>query len=112
MSIRYITNHARFRAAQRNMSEADINFVARYGKRIHRAGAIFCQMYPKRIPKDVAPNDRRHKLSWATVLLCSCGDSVVTVYRNRKAFKKDRAKKDYNKKEKVPCACSGCKHKT
>lgn len=98
--------HAQKRQDQRNLSDEDIYFILEHGRELHVAGGIFYQMLSKSIPKDLAPNDRRRKLVGSTVLVCKCGQFVITVYRNPTAFKKDNKKAKYDKLDTArTCPC-------
>lgn len=94
MNIGY---HANQRLSQRNLSGADIEFILKYGSKVHRAGAIFHQMRRNCIPDTVPVNDRRRRLTGTTVLTCKCGQFVITAYRNERAFKRDAKKDKYDR---------------
>lgn len=102
-----LTAHAKTRAAQRNIAYDEIHFVVRYGRYIRRTGIIFCQLLHKCIPEVVPANHHYRRLVGSTVVLCSCGDQVITVYRNERSFKSDVSKAKYRLREGVPCdTCS------
>lgn len=92
-----ISGHAGCRLAQRNLSQTDIEFIVHNGSRERRAGAIFCQMTRRALQNDLARFNCYARLVGTTVVLCSCGQTVITVYRNERAFKKDRRKAKYEK---------------
>jgi hypothetical protein len=101
-----LSDHAVERSEQCNLSYKDIEFVVQYGTRLYNAGAVFCQLHDKDIPTTLAPNHRSWQLVGTTVLLCShCGQSVITVYRNEKAFRGDRHKSKKCLKLKHRCRC-------
>lgn len=101
----HLTGHAKCRASQRNLSVAEIEFVIRYGERLHNAGAVFYQMRHKDMPGHIPANDPRHKLIGTTVVRCSVCGSIMTVYRDPRAFKKDRKKQKYRQGETYICDC-------
>lgn len=98
-----LSKHARTRAAQRNLSEEDINFIIKHGKAVRRTGAVFYQLRAKNIPDDLPGNHPYRRLVGSTVLMCACGETVVTAYRNGDAFKRDRRKAKYNNGSGVTC---------
>lgn len=90
-----LSHHARQRSAQRNLSDEDIAFVIKNGERLHRTGVIFCQLRQKDVPDATPGNHRYWQLIGTTVVLCRCGDYVVTLYREGKAFQRDCRKTKY-----------------
>mgnify|MGYP002713079174 CR=1 FL=1 len=95
----FYTDHAQIRMAQRNLKDEEILFIIEHGKPIYKAGVVFFQMWQKRLPNFIKPNDRLANLAGTTVVACCDGEGcylVITVYRDPKSFKKDRAKKEYN----------------
>lgn len=104
-----LSKHAKTRSVERNLSSDDLNFVLSYGERLRRTGVIFCQLRKKDIPQDKQTFQRYGRLVGTTIVLCSCGSSVITLYRNEKAFRKDQSKSKYDsKKASTRCSCSGC----
>lgn len=88
------TNHSRTRCQQRHYSDEEIRFVVDYGCKERRAGAL---MYFLR-EKDIPPEQRNtwsERLVNTAVLLDERTDTVLTVYRNREAFKAHRRKRKY-----------------
>lgn len=101
-----LSDHAVARSYEWNLSYDDIQFVVHHAKRLHRAGVIFCQLHDKDIPDTLAPSHRSWRLAGTTVLLCShCGQCVITVYRNQRAFHEDRQKSKKCLKRKQQCTC-------
>ena len=100
-----LSHHARQQAARRNFSEKGIRFIIEHGKRRHNSGVIFFQLLKKSIPKDIAPNDPNRKLEGSTVVACpTCGEFVITLYKNPDAFKADMKKDKFNRhKEESHC---------
>lgn len=103
-----LSNHARKQASRRNFSLEDIHFVVVNGNREHKTGAVFFQMREKDMPEHIPPNDRRRNLVGATVLTCKCKQFVITMYKNRSAFKKDCRKAKYTLREGLPTQCPCC----
>lgn len=101
------SEHALLRMRQRNVTEEDVRFIVQYGRHIHRAGAIFCQMLQCNMPDYVEPNSAQGRLAGTTVVLCRCGRMVSTVYRNPQAFKRDRSKSKYGYRR-GPRPCPFC----
>jgi hypothetical protein len=91
--------HAANRMAQRHLTPEEVEYVVRYGRKVHVAGVV-CYFLGK---KDLARADASHgqfdRLEGTTVLLDGKrAETVVTVYRNREAFKKMQHKLKYNLK--------------
>lgn len=91
-----LTDHAHLRAAQRNLSKEQIEFICQRGERLRKAGAIFYRLRKKDVPKGLRRDDKYAKAIGSTVVVSKEGHSVVTVYRNQKAFKRDRSKKKHS----------------
>ncbi len=91
----HLSNHASTRSAQRNLSDDDIAFIIYNGSRVYRTGVIFCQLRQKDIPPDTPGNHRHRQLVGTTVVLCTCGHYVITLYRAEKAFQRDSRKRKY-----------------
>ena len=106
-----LSHHAKQQAARRNLTEQSIAFIMEYGKPQRATGVIFFQMLEKSLPKDVSPNDPMRKLVGATVVACGCGQFVITLYKNPKAFKADR-KKDKTNRQKRAYTCPFCQTDT
>ena len=102
-----LSPHARERAERENLSEAEIAFAAGVGFRERRTGIIFCQVRKCDVARFAVGNQDYRRLAGTTVLLCSCGQFVITVYRNPSAFKKDRRKQKYNHSKGFHCPCCG-----
>jgi hypothetical protein len=97
-----LTNHARLRMAQRNVSGADISYIIRYGEEVHRAGAVLVTLRQRDIPKEERPNPILTRLEGVTVVLSRDESIILTVWRNRRqGSKRIRNKAKYGRK-------SGC----
>jgi hypothetical protein len=104
-----ISDHAYQRAAQRNVSEDEIYIIVQHGHRVRKAGAIFCQFRRNSLPELDA---RLEALIGTTVMLCKCGSSVITLYRNERAFKRDRRKSKYDMTPSSAVRCPNCSDDT
>lgn len=102
------SDHAQQRLAQRNLSENDVKIIMQYGYKFRNTGGIFIQMRAKDVPKGLSPNDSIHRLVNTTLILCSCGNCIITAYRNATAFHKDRCKEKYSLTKKM---CSLCQER-
>lgn len=78
-----MTNHATRRAAQRNLSLADICFVLHYGQVFHRAGAIHICLRRKDLPVETQHDQRLHQLVGTVLVLNRRQTHILTLYRNR-----------------------------
>ena len=78
-----LTNHARQRMAQRNLSCKDVAYIIDFGRIVHRSGAVFIHLGRKDIPADDRGNPIIARLEGATVVLSDTESVVLTVWRNR-----------------------------
>lgn len=95
-SVPKLTDHAALRSAQRNFSVDEIEFIVFRGSKLHNAGAIFFQLRAKDVPVEVSPNHRFWRLVGSTVVVSKCGRYVLTVYKNAKAYRRNRRKPKYD----------------
>jgi len=79
------TYHAQLRAAQRNLSPADLAYVVAHGRRIRNTGAIFCFLGRRDLPACDCADARAARLIGVTVVIVD--HRVVTVYRNSKGLR-------------------------
>ncbi|QRN84296.1 DUF4258 domain-containing protein [Chloroflexota bacterium] len=94
--MKTLTIHATKRAAQRNLSKADLEYVIRHGTRVHKAGACFYFLGGKDIPPEDRKDAELARLEGTTVVLDPGQKAIVTVYRNRTSgLKGIRHKQDY-----------------
>ncbi len=75
------TPHSIQRMSQRNVTPADIEFVCRYGREYHAAGATFFFLGERSIP----PEHRAALERLVGVTVVFTNGRLATVYRNRKA---------------------------
>lgn len=93
------SGHAITRMAQRCLSADEIEYIVNYGQRYHAAGVIHCFLGKKQIPKEDQKDKKFSRLEGATVLLdAEDGRAVITVYRNKSAWKNILRKAKYNRK--------------
>lgn len=92
-----LSTHASQRSAQRNLREDEIAFIVTYGRRVRRAGAVFCQLRRIDLPDDMSANDPFRRLVGSTVVLSRCGEYVLTVYRDERAFRRDCRKDKFRR---------------
>ena len=81
------SRHAAERAGQRRIKAEDVNLVLRFGKEIHRAGAIFVFLGHRDIPEQLRHDRHLIGLEGMTVIMSSDCEQVITAYRNRHAIK-------------------------
>jgi hypothetical protein len=103
-----LSDHAATRAAQRNLSALEIDFLLENGRLTHNTGVIFGQLRAKDVPDDLPGNHPFRRLVGTTVVLCRCGYTVVTVYREARAFHGDLCKTRYNQRKGHWAACPFC----
>jgi hypothetical protein len=80
----FVTDHARLRMEQRNLSAEDIAFILQHGSCLHRAGAIFYFLRRCDIPDDKQALDKYARLEGGTVVTSTHAPVIVTIYRNRR----------------------------
>ena len=98
-TMRY-TAHAISRQAQRNLSPADIDFVATHGRRIRCGGALHIFLGGRDIPAEKAVAQRFGRLEGTVLVLSAAEDEpyVITAYRNRRGLKQLRIKAKYDRR--------------
>ncbi len=79
-----LSEHAMERAAQRGLTDEEIEYVYLYGKRYHNAGAIFCYLREKDLPRDDHRRDFCKRLVGTAIVMDLEGRLVLTVWRNRR----------------------------
>jgi hypothetical protein len=96
----YSTAHALHRQAQRNLSDDDVQFVLRNGRRVHCAGALHVFLGGRDIPADKELARRYARLEGTVLVLAHTADglALVTAYRNRRGLKAVRAKAKYDRR--------------
>ncbi|MBK7391674.1 MAG: DUF4258 domain-containing protein [Chloracidobacterium sp.] len=92
MHIENISNHAKLRQAQRNLSEEDIAFVLRYGQEIHRTGASFFFLGVRDLPD----RDARSMSRLVGSIVVVNWRGIVTVYRNSRGLRRIKRKMKYH----------------
>jgi hypothetical protein len=81
-----LTLHARKRGRQRNLSEQELKYVIRYGRKLWRTGICFHFLAAKDIPAADRRSQWANRLVGTSVLVSQETRSVITVYRNPKAL--------------------------
>lgn len=79
-----LSEHAMQRAAQRGLTTEEIEYVFLYGKRYHNAGAVFCYLREKDLPRGDRRRDFCKRLVGTAIVLDLEGRLVLTVWRNRR----------------------------
>ena len=79
-----LNTHAIERAAQRNLSSEAIQYVITYGRRLHRAGAVFFYLRDCDIQDEDRKKSEFTRLVGTAVVLSRDQQTVLTVWRNRK----------------------------
>ena len=103
ISILNLTKHAILRMAQRNISLVDLEYILEHGERLHKTGVT---IYILR-KRDILQSDRKKseitRLEGTIVLTgFSQGENleVITMYRNKSAFRALRCKEKYDNRRK------------
>lgn len=90
-----VSDHARQRSAQSNLRASDMELVRRYGILEHRTGVRFYILRRREVERYRKVEPRLAKLH-DIVMIVSSDDTVVTVYRNKKALRDIRRKPKMN----------------
>ena len=88
------SDHAYLRAAQRHLSDADIEYILRWGRELRRTGVSFCVLWPKDIPAQHRHLRPITRLAGAVVLLSGDGE-VITLYSHGRKPRRIRRKMKY-----------------
>lgn len=97
-------SHGALRMAQRNLSGKDVDYIRSYGRCLHRAGAVFYFLARRDMPPQDLADASKVRLEGSVAVLDKEEKEVITVYRNRQAWKKIRRKaKYYRRKVKYFC---------
>lgn len=78
-----ITEHARRRMAQRNVTAKNILYILAHGYRVHRAGAVLVYLRRKDVPFKQRANDQIRRLEGVAIVLNRESSVIMTVWRNR-----------------------------
>jgi len=78
------TAHSIVRAAQRNLSEDDIEYVMSFGKHYHRFGAIIYYLRKRDLPETDLWCGCCQRLVGTAVVMSSYDGAIITVWRNRR----------------------------
>jgi hypothetical protein len=97
-----LSDHAVLRMAQRNLSLSDVNYVICNGRKLRRAGVTHHFLGKKDIPDADVCNSEITRLEGATILSDFLdpkgGLKIITLYRNRSAFRMLKRKTKYDKR--------------
>ena len=99
ISIFNLTQHAVLRMAQRNISLADLEYVLEHGERVHTTGVTIYILRKIDIPQNDRKKAEITRLEGTVVLTGFSEDGnlqVITVYRNKRAFRTLRGKAKYD----------------
>jgi hypothetical protein len=86
------TDHSRRRAAQRNLSVAEIEYVLTYGQYFRRAGAEFYYLRRRDIREWELSSDLS-RLAGTAIILAKDGQTLITTWRNRRTGLKNIRRK-------------------
>jgi len=90
--IPQLTNHAEYRAAQANLDKEKLKIVLRFGRIINRGHAMFYFLGKRDLPLEIRFDDFFNKLIGTTLVMDPAGQTIITVYRNKKAMKNIKRK--------------------
>jgi hypothetical protein len=90
----YLTEHARKRGAQRNLSAASVRYILAFGCEYQRTGVTFFILRRCDIPREDLRDPKYARLIGAIVLVSEDG-AIITVYRNPEAARAIARKMKY-----------------
>jgi hypothetical protein len=103
ISILNVSQHAILRMAQRNISINDLEYVLEHGERVYKTGVAFYILRKRDIPQADRKNSEVTRLEGTSVLTRFSRDGnlkIITMYRNKSAFRAIRCKAKYDSKRK------------
>ena len=78
-----LSRHARQRGAQRNLSDAEMRYVVRHGKRFHRRGRRIYFLRRCDVPEEDLAHQERSRLVGTAVIVDGAGKTILTAWRDR-----------------------------
>jgi hypothetical protein len=78
-----MSDHSKYRIAQRNLSTDKISYITTYGQCFHRAGAKIYYLRRRDIPEWDRNNDQLAKLIGTALILTKDGRTLITAWRNQ-----------------------------
>ena len=77
--------HALLRSAQRNVSDAEMQYVVKHGERFRKAGALIYYLRRCDVPDEDQNDDEWMRLVGTAIILSKDGRRVITIWRNRRS---------------------------
>jgi hypothetical protein len=96
-----LSKHAILRMAQRNVSLCDLEYVLEHGERIYKTGITIYLLRKRDIPKSDRKESKITRLEGTVVLAGPTQEGtlkIITLYRNKDAFRIIRCQKKYDKR--------------
>jgi hypothetical protein len=91
-----LTSHALLRTAQRNLASKDLKFLLNYGRMANCGGAVHLFLGKRDIPVEMRSDDSIAKLVGTTLILANDDLSLITAYKNNRAWKSIRRKSKWD----------------
>jgi hypothetical protein len=92
----WLSNHARLRMAQRNLTLEEINYVKCYGVKVNRAGALIHYLRKRDVPEWDLLAPKWARLIGTAVIQTKDGRLVITAWRDKKKGLRKIKKKPKN----------------
>jgi len=92
------SKHATLRAAQRNLSDSDVQYILDHGTELHCGGAVHVFLAKKDILQSDMSNDSITRLIGATLVIDPDEVELYTLYRNSCGLRDIRKKAKYDSK--------------
>ncbi len=86
------SRHALQRIAQRNIKKDNIEFIMKFGQKIHNGGALFVFLGKHDIPDEYQRDDQFAKLEGSILLVSSDESCLITAYKNKQGLKQIKRK--------------------
>ncbi len=88
-----LTYHGLRRAAQRNLSPDELEYILTYGRRVHRTGVVFYFLGARDLPLSDQRDPRSMRLVGSVLIVEN--DTLITAYRNPHALRCIKRKMKY-----------------
>lgn len=91
------TDHSSYRAAQRGLTREEIEYVLLFGSRFHGGGALIFFLRKQDVPPPDLRRDWASHLVGTALVFSKDGQTLITVWRNRRnGLKLIRKKENYH----------------
>lgn len=78
------SDHAQYRAAQRNLPTQAVDYILEHGRVFHRAGVLFYYLRSCDIPRSDQRNEQINRLAGTAIVFSKDRQTIITIWRNGK----------------------------